>query len=939
MIVKFRKGLWGFFIIVVLLCGRGIKPVSADETSRAETLLQEMTPEEKIGQLFLVTFEGALVEEGTEIYDLITEHHVGGVVLLNEKNNFISENNLAHTQQLIENLQKLEWDDSVENIGPGQTGSAYTPLFIGIPQLGNGAPGDEILSGLTQLPSQMSIGGTWDTDFANQVGEVLGNELSALGFNLFLGPNLDVLETENNEAASYLGVNAFGGDPFWVGEMGKAYIAGIHAGSDHQMIVVGQNFPGTGYSDRSPEDEVATIRKSLEQLKQIELAPYFTVTTPGKADLGRVDALMVSHIRYQGFQGNIRATTKPISFDSNAFQQIMSLPQFATWRENGGLIISDNLGSSAVRRFFDPNNENFDATQIARNAFLAGNDMLYLNDFIATSDPDTITTLKKTLAFFVQKYREDSAFSQRVDNSVLRILDAKLGLYGDFDFGSVASDQTDLAALGQSDQISFNVAQNAVTLISPTANELDTILPSPPLAYENIVIFSDVRTVTQCDECPPINTINTNSLASALINLYGVQASGQILQGKLSSYTFSQLVEYLDDIENESGEYLEANLSMADWVIFNTLNVDPNFFGSDALQRVLTGRPDLIKGKKVIVFSLDAPIYLDATDISNITAYYALYSKVPEFIDVAARVLMQEIETPGALPVSLNAVGYDLISMTAPDPNQIIGLNLILPEEEGEEAESTEETPSVTQTPDVTPIPSFNVGDTLMIQTDLIYDHNHNIVPDGTIVRFNLRISGDQDLTQQFETTTSGGLATFNYYIEAAGGLEVNVTSEPATQSETLQVNIESNGGAVVVIISPTPEVDSTATDTPIISPTDQLFPTSTPTQVHDSFPTLGEWALGVMLMGVGGGLAFLIGRLWWGSLQWGLRSGLCALIGGLLTYTYLNLGIGGTKFWMEKSGTIFVMEMVVVGLLMGWIVALLWWMRTEGRYPSRRRK
>jgi hypothetical protein len=91
-------------------------------------------------------------------------------------------------------------------------------------------------------------------------------------------------------------------------------------------------------------------------------------------------------------------------------------------------------------------------------------------------------------------------------------------------------------------------------------------------------------------------------------------------------------------------------------------------------------------------------------------------------------------------------------------------------------------------------------------------------------------------------------------------------------------------------------------------------------------------------MMGLGGALTFAIGLVWWGSTRWGLRSSLCALIGALLSYTYLNLGVDGTKFWMQQSGTVFVIEIVVAGLLLGWIGALIWWMRTEGRYPKRNR-
>ena len=101
----------------------------------------------------------------------------------------------------------------------------------------------------------------------------------------------------------------------------------------------------------------------------------------------------------------------------------------------------------------------------------------------------------------------------------------------------------------------------------------------------------------------------------------------------------------------------------------------------------------------------------------------------------------------------------------------------------------------------------------------------------------------------------------------------------------------------------------------------------------------MGDWAMGVIILMFGSGAAFVIGFLWWGSPRWGLRSFLSALIGGLLFYTYLNLGLNSTKFWIAESGQLFVIEMVSVGLLIGWICALVWWMRTDGRYPSSRRR
>lgn len=946
-----KLSLWVRFFcaLALILVSPGVLPVRAQESSRAEALLQTMSAEEKVGQLFLVTFDGTVVEEGSDIYTLLSDYHVGGVVLSADNNNFTDEETALSARLLIQALQDLVWESSsqvidIEDTGH-TTGQTYVPLLIGLQQLGNGYPGDQILSDLTEMPSQLAVGATWDLTLANRVGEALGYELGALGFNLYFGPNLDVLELANSEAAASLGVNAFGGNPYWVGEMGKAFISGLHTGSSNRMLVVAQNFPGTGNSDRSPELEVSTVRKSLEQLKRGELVPYFAVTVPAMADPARVNGLMVSHNRYQGFQGNIRATTRPISFDSNALQQMMSLPEFAGWRESGGLLVSDNLGSGAVKRFFDPNDVNFDARQVARNAFLAGNDLLFIDNFIGTGDPDAFTTLTATIDSFVQKYREDSAFARRVDASVLRILDAKLAIYGDFAFSRVSNIPGTLESLGEAQEVTFDVAQAAVTLISPSAQELDSVLTEAPQWYHSIVIFTDVRNVSQCDTCPPSPAVSTTALANALVGLYGPQAGGQILQNRLASYTFGQLSQFLDNLENETVDLLASNLNAADWVVFNAVDLSPQYPSSNALQRILDERPEIFSGKNVIVFTMGPPNYLDATDISKVTAYYALFSNAPAFLDVAARVLMQEYDPPGALPVSLNAAGYDLDLVTSPNPNQIIRLELLLPEEPAAETPDPQETPetgapAATVTPEPTPMPSFNVGDTITIRTSQIVDHNQNVVPDGTIVRFNFRISGEPGITQLFESPTVGGVAFFNYRIESAGGMDITASSGPATQSETLQINISPEGITSIFAFTPTPGLSPTPTEmpTPTITPTLQPTATSTPEPVLVDYPSLGDWAFGVLVMGMGSALTFAIGLLWWGSSRWGLRSSLCTLVGGLLSYSLLNLGMDGTKLWMQQSGTSYVIEVVIAGLLVGWIGALVWWMRTDGRYPKRKR-
>jgi beta-N-acetylhexosaminidase len=293
---------------------------------------------------------------------------------------------------------------------------------------------------------------------------------------MYLGPSLDVVESPDPAARSDLGTRVFGGDPFWVGEMGRAYVAGIHAGSHNRMVVVAKHFPGRGSSDRLPEEEVATVRKSLDQLKQIELPPFFEVTNL-EEPTGVVDGLLVSHIRYQGFQGNIRATTRPVSFDASALPAILALPEFTAWRTNGGLIVSDALGSDAVREFYSQQGtENFSPRLVARDAFNAGNDLLYLGNITSeTESGDTYSATLEIAEFFAQEYLNDPVFAQRVDAAVLRILAQKLRMYEVFSLSNVSTSDLDFAALGTSQQVMFTVARNAATLISPDPLELGTL--------------------------------------------------------------------------------------------------------------------------------------------------------------------------------------------------------------------------------------------------------------------------------------------------------------------------------------------------------------------------------------------------------------------------------------------------------------------------------
>jgi beta-N-acetylhexosaminidase len=912
-----RRYYPALMLLVLILTTAGypyeVRAQGGKPSAAVTQLFENMTPEERVGQLFLVTFTGTDTSNKSQIYDLVVKHHVGGVVLLSSNDNFVvAPNTVLAAYQLTSSLQEMEWDSSVNPPIDPKTGQLisheYVPLFIAMSQDGNGAPGDQILSGLTPLPSEMAIGATWSPDLAKQVGTIMGHELSALGINMYFGPSLDVLETPSSSPTNDLGVSVFGGNPYWVSVMGNAYISGLHTGSQNRLLVIAKHFPGRGSADRSDEQEVATVRQSLDQLKQIELAPFFAVT--GNAALpvspaGTTDGLLLSHIRYQGFQGNISATTRPVSFDAQALSSILSLPQFATWWANGGLIVSDDLGTKAVRQFYTTGTD-FPARTVLRDAFVAGNDLLDLGNIVSSDAPDNYTTVLETIDYFSQKYREDPAFAQRVDASVLRILALKEHLYRSFSFQNVILSSAGVGDLGNSQQVTFEVAHSAATLLSPDAQNLATVLTAPPKVRDRIIFFTDTSQVQQCSSCAMQSGLAFDALQSAIVRLYGPQSGNQTSSFRLSSYSFDDAANYL---AGKSPPYLQDDLSSAGWVIFSLTGSGRN--QQQIISNFLSGQQDLLRPKHVILFAFGAPYYLDATDISRLTAYYALYSQEPPFVEVAARLLFQELTPTGASPVSIPGLGYELSSITAPDPNQLISLVLDLPAS----PVSTNE-----PIPAATPVPLYKIGDTIAIRTGAIKDHNGEPVPDGTVVQFSMNLTGEGGgILQQANAVTTKGVARVSFGLDKPGLLQIRATSDPALRSEVLQLDVSSGGqpAAVTVIIPQlTPEVVPQTTGTPTTAQDEFVTPKGTPRFI--------AWLLIILVLLAGAVLVYFAGiRV--ESMRWGIRWGLCALAGGLLSYNYMALGLPGSANFTTSNGIGGIVLITIFGLLAGWGAGWLW--------------
>jgi beta-N-acetylhexosaminidase len=414
---------------------------------------------------------------------------------------------------------------------------------------------------------------------------------------------------------------------------------------------------------------------------------------------------------------------------------------------------------------------------------------------------------------------------------------------------------------------------------------------------EVILTFVDDRQVQACETCEPFYVVDPLSLKQTLVRLYGPQASARVDPERIYTYTFTDLDRFLSEPEAypELAGRLEEHLTEADWLLVGMLDVDLDRYPhSGAFKAFLAQRDDAIQGKKVVVLAYNAPYYLDTTEVSKLSAYYGVYSKLPAFVDGSVSMLFQEFPPLGSSPVTVQGIDYNLFVQMEPDPSQVIEVRPVgLPDVESQG----------------TPQPlEVKKGDKLHLATSVILDRNGHPVPDGTSIEFRFFYPEEQLETRQV-ATTSGGVAFIDFVLDRAGSLEVSVIGSAAKlraevpEDEVVEFQtVVPPTPTFTPTTTPTPTPTSTPTTTPTPTATPTLRPTSTtaPTLTPTPVPTkrVTGRALSVALaevLAIGlAALLVLIGR--GHDVRQALRCSLICVIGGLAGYNLYALGWLGTQ-------------------------------------------
>ncbi len=265
---------------------------------------------DRVAQLMLVTIDGGVRLTGDDraFFKQVTP---GGVLVRRSTKP-------AFAAGCVTELRALEQKSGV-------------PMLIGADLYELASPGQGIMSGFAELPSLLAVAAANDPETTRRLGQVLGTQMAAMGFNLCLGPSLALAPTMQNARGT---VNCLGGDPAFVAEAGNAICQEL---LKRGVAPMPMGFPGGGLN-RS-ERGAAVLTTPRDALKDSDLRP-FAEAIKGGARILQVGNTLVPTLASGG---------PPASLSDAVMRDLLR-------REMGfdGIIVSGPMDSEDVTAIMDP---------------------------------------------------------------------------------------------------------------------------------------------------------------------------------------------------------------------------------------------------------------------------------------------------------------------------------------------------------------------------------------------------------------------------------------------------------------------------------------------------------------------------------------------------------------------------------------------------------
>lgn len=396
------------------------KPYNLDakKIEWVENIINSMTDEEKIGQLFFNLFsleDGKFTETDLTNKEIIEKYHIGGARY--------QGGNKKEVSKLINDLQ------------------AYSkiPLLVAAncDSGGNGACSDG-----TYIASGAQCEASGDLEVSYNAGYVSGVEEEALGINVNFDPCVDILKNWRN---TIVNTRAYGRDTDIVINHTASYLKGLDKSDIIKCI---KHFPGDGTEERDQHLVLGVNEMTVEEWDASFRRVYETHINNG------VEMIMAGHIALPNYQKYLVPDLKdedilPATLAPELIQDLLKESL-----DFNGLVITDashmlGMTSSMRRKDYVP------------KAIASGCDMfLFFND------------VDEDFNYMLNAYKEGVITKERLHDALRRILGlkAKLGLDESVPYRS----EKDLEIIGCNKhlQMQREAIDKGISLIKDTMNVL-----------------------------------------------------------------------------------------------------------------------------------------------------------------------------------------------------------------------------------------------------------------------------------------------------------------------------------------------------------------------------------------------------------------------------------------------------------------------------------
>ncbi len=253
---------------------------------RIQSIIDNMTLEEKVGQICVPIFQKGDIDSDLEKY--VKEYKVGMLrfcpnaeydgnsVLVGEPNKYRTAGEMT---ELLNNIQKM----------------SKIPLFIAVDQEGS-IRNDVNRAGAFAYSGHMSFGAADDTELTYKVAYAAGKEFRAMGINLVQAPIVDVLTYQGRRTMKSA---SFGENVEKVTAHALAMMKGYQ---DAGIAAMAKHFPGYGSVATDAHKGLAEITKDFAALDSEDIAPMKVLFENG------VNGVMTGHVLTHAVDGEYPAT-------------------------------------------------------------------------------------------------------------------------------------------------------------------------------------------------------------------------------------------------------------------------------------------------------------------------------------------------------------------------------------------------------------------------------------------------------------------------------------------------------------------------------------------------------------------------------------------------------------------------------------------------------